>query len=178
MADNTQPLPNADAETIDDLDAVVDQEIVPEGTQQPDAMNLDGANDTEAPQRNGVPAEHSMEARIPAKKDATLREFLSKMDDYAPIVCLAPLLESPLLTRLDTRCSHQLLSDPRRPATSSPNVATPCAAPCARDPEVHRRHCRRCPQRREGSNATRGHAWAASCVSYRQIPSYCVWVFR
>jgi transcription initiation factor TFIID subunit 10 len=27
------------------------------------------------------------EARIPAKKDATLREFLSKMDDCAPIVC-------------------------------------------------------------------------------------------
>ena len=32
----------------------------------------------------------------------------------------------------------------------------------------------RCPQRREGSNATRGHAWAASGVSYRQIPGYCV----
>jgi transcription initiation factor TFIID subunit 10 len=27
------------------------------------------------------------ESRIPAKKDATLREFLSKMDDHAPIVC-------------------------------------------------------------------------------------------
>ena len=41
MADNTQPLPNADAETIDDLDAVVDQEIVPEGTQQPDAITVE-----------------------------------------------------------------------------------------------------------------------------------------
>lgn len=27
-----------------------------------------------------------IEPRIPAKKDATLREFLGKMDDYAPIV--------------------------------------------------------------------------------------------
>ena len=87
MTDNTQPPPNADAENIDDLDVGVDQEIVPEGTQQPDAMNLDGANDTDAPQRNGV-AENPIEARIPAKKDATLREFLSKMDDYAPIVRL------------------------------------------------------------------------------------------
>ena len=29
-----------------------------------------------------------LESRIPAKKDATLREFLGKMDDYAPIVRL------------------------------------------------------------------------------------------
>ncbi|KAL1599710.1 hypothetical protein SLS60_007513 [Paraconiothyrium brasiliense] len=86
MADNTQPPPNADAETMDDLDATVEGEIKAEDTQQPDAMNLDGANDTEAPQRNGVATEHPIEARIPAKKDATLREFLSKMDDFAPII--------------------------------------------------------------------------------------------
>lgn len=30
--------------------------------------------------------EKKAESRIPAKKDATLREFLGKMDDYAPIV--------------------------------------------------------------------------------------------
>lgn len=29
-----------------------------------------------------------LEARIPTKKDASLREFLGKMDDYAPIVLL------------------------------------------------------------------------------------------
>jgi transcription initiation factor TFIID subunit 10 len=28
----------------------------------------------------------AMESRIPLKKDATLREFLSKMDEHAPIV--------------------------------------------------------------------------------------------
>jgi hypothetical protein len=32
-------------------------------------------------QHEGVP-----ESRIPAKKDATLREFISKMDEHAPIV--------------------------------------------------------------------------------------------
>lgn len=85
-----QPPPNADTEIMDDLDATVDTEINPENNPQPDAMNLDGANETEAPQRNGVATEHPIEARIPAKKDATLREFLSKMDEFAPIVCLAP----------------------------------------------------------------------------------------
>lgn len=47
----------------------------------PSAMNLDGAND--APAESRLP---TLETRIPAKKDASLREFLSKMDDYAPIV--------------------------------------------------------------------------------------------
>ena len=32
-------------------------------------------------QNEGIP-----ESRIPAKKDATLREFISKMDEHAPIV--------------------------------------------------------------------------------------------
>jgi transcription initiation factor TFIID subunit 10 len=90
MADNTQPPPNADPEMMEDLDATVEAEIDTENTQQPDAMNLDGANDTEAPQRNGAAPENPIEARIPAKKDATLREFLSKMDEFAPIVCAAP----------------------------------------------------------------------------------------
>lgn len=90
MADNTQPPPNPDTEVMDDLDATVDVEINTENNQQPDAMNLDGANDTEPPLRNGVVPENPLEARIPAKKDATLREFLSKMDDCAPIVCIAP----------------------------------------------------------------------------------------
>lgn len=30
--------------------------------------------------------EHSPEPRIPTQKDISLREFMSKMDDYAPIV--------------------------------------------------------------------------------------------
>jgi transcription initiation factor TFIID subunit 10 len=30
------------------------------------------------------------EPKLPARKDASLKEFLSKMDDYAPIVSLIP----------------------------------------------------------------------------------------
>lgn len=64
----------------------------------PDAMALDRNNDTTtadaAPaltsDANGTHDEApALETRIPAKKDATLREFLSKMDDYAPIVRIA-----------------------------------------------------------------------------------------
>lgn len=53
-------------------------------------MNLDGANDAPAE----IPA---IESRIPAKKDIALREFMGKMDDYAPIVCASPRL-APHLT--------------------------------------------------------------------------------
>lgn len=51
----------------------------------PPGLNLDGAND--APQDQDVP---TLETRVPAKKDVALREFMSKMDDYAPIVCPLP----------------------------------------------------------------------------------------
>jgi transcription initiation factor TFIID subunit 10 len=63
----------------------VKNEINQDATQA-DAMNLDGAND-DAPTANGLPeVAATFEQRIPAKKDATLREFLGKMDEYAPIV--------------------------------------------------------------------------------------------
>jgi transcription initiation factor TFIID subunit 10 len=89
MADNQQPPANADAEMNIDEEATLEADTNAEVT-QPDAMNLDGANDTDAPQRNGATEAVPLEARIPAKKDATLREFLSKMDDYAPIVGHVP----------------------------------------------------------------------------------------
>ena len=69
----------------DDIDASIDADIKPEPT-QPDSMNLDGAND---PLSSSVDPPQSTEPRIPAKKDASLREFLGKMDDYAPIVSTA-----------------------------------------------------------------------------------------
>jgi transcription initiation factor TFIID subunit 10 len=72
-------------EVNEELDPSVENEINHDATQA-DAMNLDGAND-EAPTTNGIPEATAFEQRIPAKKDATLREFLGKMDDYAPIVC-------------------------------------------------------------------------------------------
>ena len=85
-----------DAEVNDAID-----ESQEEKTSQPDASqqqsnsasgtvpmsSLDGANDVMPPQISAAEAE----ARIPQKKDATLREFLGKMDDYAPIVRYAPV---------------------------------------------------------------------------------------
>ena len=71
----------------DDFGTSAEANVVPSGNNiaEPSAMSLDGAADaTEI----GAP-EHDqplLETRIPAKKDASLREFLSKMDDYAPIV--------------------------------------------------------------------------------------------
>jgi transcription initiation factor TFIID subunit 10 len=86
MSDSTtQPLdPSIDVN--DELDPTVEEEINRDAVQA-DTVNLDGAADAE-PAVNGIAdATQTFEARIPAKKDATLREFLGKMDDYAPIVC-------------------------------------------------------------------------------------------
>jgi transcription initiation factor TFIID subunit 10 len=88
MTENAQPpADNGNAAPVDDIDATLDAEVNPDAS-QPSAMNLDGANDAGPSAPNGVvDAELPFEPRIPAKKDATLREFLGKMDDYAPIVC-------------------------------------------------------------------------------------------
>ena len=73
-----------------ELDPSVEDEINQDATQA-DAMKLDTANEAEPAAVNGVTdATVAFEARIPAKKDATLREFLGKMDEYAPIVCVSP----------------------------------------------------------------------------------------
>lgn len=86
MSDSTSQPPDAVMDANDDLDATVDDEINHEAPQT-EAMNVDGANDTGPAAANGVIQDPvAFEARIPAKKDATLREFLNKMDEYAPIV--------------------------------------------------------------------------------------------
>ncbi|KAH7054590.1 transcription initiation factor-like protein TFIID subunit 10 [Macrophomina phaseolina] len=85
----------------EELDSSIAADIV-STDYQPDAMNLDGANDMDtqqsssnqasgagtAPGQEGIlpGAPPASELRIPTKKDASLREFLSKMDDYAPII--------------------------------------------------------------------------------------------
>ena len=71
--------------TQEDLDTSIDVDINPETATQQDSMNVDGANESTQADPLGVGTE-SLEPRIPAKKDATLREFLNKMDEYAPIV--------------------------------------------------------------------------------------------
>jgi transcription initiation factor TFIID subunit 10 len=88
MSDSTTQPIDSSMEVNEELDPSVENEIIPDAT-QPDAMNLDGTNDAEPPTTNGVPeVPATFEARIPAKKDATLREFLGNMDEYAPIVCI------------------------------------------------------------------------------------------
>lgn len=87
MSDSTTQPADASMEVSEELDPTVEEEINRDATQA-DAMNLDGAADAE-PAVNGVSdTAQTFEARIPAKKDATLREFLGKMDEYAPIVRL------------------------------------------------------------------------------------------
>lgn len=86
MSESAAQPPDANMDLNDELDPAVEEEISHDATQV-DNMNLDGPTD-EQPTVNGVANVPSTEARIPAKKDATLREFLGKMDEYAPIVSL------------------------------------------------------------------------------------------
>jgi transcription initiation factor TFIID subunit 10 len=97
MADNNPGAANPpvkDEVKDEELDAGIDAELVPEAdstANNADAMNLDGASDARPATTavNGVdaePAAPALESRIPAKKDASLREFIGKMDEYAPIV--------------------------------------------------------------------------------------------
>jgi transcription initiation factor TFIID subunit 10 len=71
--------------TADDIEAAVDvdTEMQTESSNTMDnaksAANMDGASDD-------PPAVPQIETRMPAKKDVALRDFLSKMDEYAPIV--------------------------------------------------------------------------------------------
>lgn len=81
----TQPSKTAN----DDIEADLEADLNPQTEATTDAANLDkvnmdGANDNAM--ATDIPI---LETRIPAKKDASLREFLSKMDDYAPIVGLS-----------------------------------------------------------------------------------------
>lgn len=53
----------------------------PQTQQQPQAQAQ-----AQAQQLNGAPLPTALEPRIPQKKDASLREFLGKMDEYTPII--------------------------------------------------------------------------------------------
>ena len=54
------------------------------------AANPNGAQPSEATEVNAddAPAPTVTEPKLPTRKDASLKEFLNKMDDYAPIVCI------------------------------------------------------------------------------------------
>lgn len=98
-ADNTTTQPqqssNEDPALDTQLDRDLDAEINPSATTATDSMNIDSVNDatqsSAAPatggEPNGLPTIPAViEPRIPQKKDTSLREFLGKMDDYAPLI--------------------------------------------------------------------------------------------
>lgn len=93
----TQTEDNAPAE----IEADVDTDLNPPNPDQP-TMNIDNAGETneETAAHKDIPP---IETRIPAKKDASLREFLNQMDDYAPIV------SSPL-PHTELRPIHKIIS--------------------------------------------------------------------
>ncbi|CAD0089302.1 unnamed protein product [Aureobasidium mustum] len=69
--------------TADDIDVEVDMQDdnMDNTNNQKSAanMNMDGASDE-------PPTVPQIETRMPAKKDVALRDFLGKMDEYAPII--------------------------------------------------------------------------------------------
>lgn len=160
MAEITPPAqaPSANSEAGPDqaLDGTLDVDI---------DMNLEAQPDTNAqdPVAESIPEPPP----APTKKDISLREFLGKMDDYAPIVrspclylskfslylpirqpsttrhgeCMANI-QGPSPPHPDPRRSN---SPPSPPCRAPPlnNPTTPRAPPRARNPEIHRRHRRR-----------------------------------
>ena len=85
MADPSNPITQPTEPKEEELEASVDTDIKQDPATQADSKTLDGANDPNpSDDIDGVP--EVVEPRILTKKDATLREFLNRMDDHAPIV--------------------------------------------------------------------------------------------
>jgi len=84
----------------DDIDASLEADIDMTTAAPPTILPLDGATDLDIPSSSSDPhpTANTSDPRVPSKKDASLRDFLSKMDDYAPIVRppRSPRLRSPL----------------------------------------------------------------------------------
>ena len=86
---SSNPEPPID-ETLD-TDPDIDMNIPPEPLLEDSNMDFVKQEDfgTNGVQKNRTDANGEgvgIEERVPLKKDISLREFLSKMDDYAPIV--------------------------------------------------------------------------------------------
>lgn len=191
-----QPPPSEDnIKAEPDLDASIEQEDVDMNPEQPDEPSAPGL-DPLAP------------APTPSKKETSLREFLGKMDDYAPIVSssLALPAQSKKLTHPDPGRCHSPLSDPRRPPATrdraGPNAAAPRPSARARCPKIYIRYRRRlvsvrsdprleqllCQQRYRQSGSCIGSKCAGRCGarSWRRqgfqggYPSWdsAAWVWR
>ncbi|KAF1980822.1 transcription initiation factor IID, TAF10 subunit [Aulographum hederae CBS 113979] len=124
----TNPLSVPDAPLDADIERDLDTELQPDASA--DTMNTDGSGDAAGggAGAGGIVGSGEDEAipepRIPAKKDASLREFLGKMDEYAPIIPDAvtsyyltlsglppPPQTSPHLTRLLALATQKFIAD-------------------------------------------------------------------
>jgi hypothetical protein len=140
-----------------DQDAIEDQDIDMAETKAAQDSIPDGENPAATIPTDVDPL---AAAPTPSKKETSLREFLGKMDDYAPIVrCLSvssslppftpsilPLILT-LMTIPDPRRGNSPLPHPSRPPTTrqrtQPNPTTPGTSPRAGNPEIRLRHrCR------------------------------------
>jgi transcription initiation factor TFIID subunit 10 len=88
--EQAQPSAQPPQPTDADLDTSIAHEMNGQNpTQQPSPAAPHAASPLVPPPRNGPEAVHPeavLEPRIPQKKDASLREFLGKMDDYTPLI--------------------------------------------------------------------------------------------
>ena len=84
---STPPPPTA-PDALESLDADPDVDMVEPPLDPLSSENLPAADGTEEPEKNGEDETLAAEEpRVPVRKDVSLREFLSRMDEYAPIVC-------------------------------------------------------------------------------------------
>jgi hypothetical protein len=153
-ADSSDPITQDVDNSGTTIDLNGDQPVAPTETQETQDVAMTDQQGTSATVENALP-----ESRIPAKKDATLREFLSKMDDHAPIVSFIPhhltflsfssgemrAQTSPTNQYLtpDPRRRHKLLLHAGRPPTTARHTSAPGAPPRPRNPKVHCRRGRR-----------------------------------
>ncbi len=171
MAESSEKSPQAAGASKEDIDKDLDADMNDVGeettAQAPEAST--STLDHEPVQTDTQPT-----GSLPHqnRKDTTLREFLSKMDDYAPVVrsltppTLAECMSSCPFLRPSSRCPADILnrkSDPRRsnrplpnplrpPTTLTPRphrrnhkhyTPSPRTPPRPRNPKIHRRHCHR-----------------------------------
>ena len=102
-----------DADPDVDMAGVVPPEAIASSAQDP--ANNDGAADEPRQEALDLNIE---EARMPLRKDVSLREFLSKMDDYAPVVsCFDPAAHT-FASHLTSASSHLVSPSPHLSPTN------------------------------------------------------------
>lgn len=121
------------ASTADDIEAAVDvdTEMQTDSSHTMDNSSnaKSAANATMDGTSDDAPAVPQIETRMPAKKDVALRDFLSKMDEYAPIVSSLSARSRPLsltlLIRFPTQSQTTTSPSPACPHHQRPHLTWP-----------------------------------------------------